>query len=63
MSRTFRKPSHRLNKNKGVKKVRDGRRTHVSHYCENNGGCPYCEENRLHKHEKQPDIKDFEEDL
>ena len=58
MSRTFRKPSHRLFKD--LKKVRDGRRTRMSHYCENNGGCPVCENNRLHKHKKQPTIKDFE---
>lgn len=58
MSRTFRKPSHKLFK--GLKKVRDGSRTRASHSCENNGGCPYCEQNRLYKHNKQPDIQDFE---
>lgn len=54
MSRTFRKPSQ--NKWMGLskfKKVKDGTRTKPSHYCENNGGCPYCENNRLHKHNKQ----------
>ena len=63
MSRTVRKPSHKIKQFKGLKKVRDGSRTRVSHSCENNGGCPYCERNRMHKHDKQPDIEDFEEDL
>ena len=45
MSRTFRKPSHKLYDSK-VKKVKDNSRTRVSGSCENNGGCPYCEENK-----------------
>lgn len=24
--------------------------------CRNHGGCPYCEDNRLHKHNKQPKL-------
>lgn len=63
MSRTVRKPSHKIKKFKGLKKVRDGSRTCPSSGCENNGGCPYCEGNRLHRHRKQPNIEDFEEDL
>lgn len=55
MSRTFRKPSKMY---KGVKKVKDGTRTKPSHSCENNGGCPYCESNRLHKHRKKPTLKE-----
>ena len=35
------------------KKVKDGTRTKPSRMCENNGGCPYCENNRLHKNKKQ----------
>lgn len=54
MSRTYRKPSKM---HKGVKKVRDGTRTKTSHSCENNGGCPYCESNRLHKNRKKPTLK------
>lgn len=63
MSRTVRKPSHKIKKYKGLKKVRDGSRTRVSHSCENNGGCSYCTQNRLYQQLKQPDIEDFEEDL
>lgn len=64
MSRTFRKVPKRLKKYyDGLKKVRDGSRTTPSHYCENNHGCPYCEGNRLHKHRKQPTLKDFEEEI
>ena len=55
MSRTFRKASHRLNYD--TTKVKDGSRTHASGSCERNGGCPYCEGNRLHKHRKQPTVK------
>jgi hypothetical protein len=54
MSRTFRRPSqNRWMGFKNLKKVKDGTPTKVSHFCENNGGCPYCEGNRLHKHKKQ----------
>lgn len=35
------------------KKVKDGTRTKASKGCENNGGCPYCENNKLHRHHKQ----------
>ena len=63
MSRTVRKPSHKITKFKGFKKVRDGSRTRVSHSCENHGGCPYCERNRFHKFNKQPGLEDFLEDL
>ena len=28
-------------------KVRDGTPQHVSSGCENHGGCPYCEQNKL----------------
>jgi len=54
MSRTFRRPTQ--NKWMGLghlKKVKDGTRTKTSRGCENNQGCPYCENNRLHKHHKQ----------
>ena len=34
-------------------KVRDGTPTHVSSMCNNHGGCPYCESNRLHKHKRR----------
>ena len=63
MSRTFRKPSHRLKKFRGLKRVKDGSDTRNSHSCENNGGCPYCENNRPHKHRKQPTLKDFEQEM
>ena len=61
MSRTFRKPStnrNMLKRFKNVKKVKDGTPTRVSHFCENNGGCPYCEGNRLYKHNKQITLKE-----
>lgn len=61
MSRTFRRPSHRLYDTK--EKVKDGTSTRDSHRCENNGSCPWCKGNRLHKHKKQPKIEDFLEDL
>lgn len=51
MSRTFRKPSHKLYDSK-VKKVKDNSRTRVSGSCENNGGCPYCEGNRKYNYMK-----------
>lgn len=64
MSRTFRNVPTKLKKiYKGFKKVRDGRRTKPSHFCENNHGCPYCEGNRLHKHNKQPGLEDFEDEM
>ena len=34
-------------------KVRDGTPQHASGSCQNHGGCPVCEGNRLHKHKKQ----------
>ena len=37
---------------KGVKRVKDGTPTKATHSCENNGGCPYCESNRLHSTRK-----------
>lgn len=59
MSRTFRKPSqHRWMGLNHLKKVRDGRRTRPSHFCENNGGCNICEGNKLHKHRKQRTLKE-----
>ena len=51
MSRTFRKPSHKLH-DSNIKKVRDNSRTRVLGSCENNGGCPYCEGNRKHNYIK-----------
>ena len=63
MSRTFRTVSHRLKSFFGKDKVKDGSRTRCARSCENNGGCPYCESNRLHKHRKQPGLEDFKEDL
>lgn len=63
MSRTFRRPSYKIKRFKGLKKVKDGSRTRVAHSCENHGGCPYCESNRLHKYRKQPTLEDFNEDL
>lgn len=47
-----------LKRFKNVKKVKDGTSTRVSHFCENNGGCPYCEGNRLYKHNKQITLKE-----
>mgnify|MGYP006957562754 CR=1 FL=1 len=38
---------------RGLKKVKDGTPTRVVSSCENNGKCPYCENNRLYKHNKQ----------
>ena len=58
MSRTFRRPSQ--NKWMGVshlKKVKDGTRTKPTHSCANNGGCGWCEGNRLYKHRKQITLK------
>jgi len=34
-------------------KVRDGTPQHSSASCSNHGGCPRCEGNRLHKHNKR----------
>lgn len=34
-------------------KVRDGTPQHASHYCENNGGCPYCFNNKMHSTRKR----------
>ncbi len=51
MSRTFRKPSHRLY-DSSIKKVRDNSRTRVSGSCENNEGCSYCEGNRKYNYMK-----------
>ncbi len=59
MSRTFRKPTKM---NKGIKKVRDGTPTRASHSCENNGGCPYCENNRLHSSRKRMEEYDIRDD-
>lgn len=51
MSRTFRKPSHRLFSTD--KKVKDGTVTRVAHSCTNHGGCPYCLSNRTYKNIKK----------
>ena len=59
MSRTFRKVSHRMKSFYEKDKVRDGSRTRCARSCENNGGCAYCESDRLHKHNKQPGLEDF----
>ena len=54
MSRTFRKPSqHKWMRVRHLKKVKDGTPSKPSHSCENNGGCKWCEGNRLYKHRKQ----------
>ncbi len=59
MSRTYRKTPTKLKKwYGGVEKVKDNSRTKVAGSCENNGGCPYCEGNRLHKHNKQLSLKE-----
>lgn len=53
MSRTYRKANKH---NKCVSKkgrVRDGTFTRVSGSCENHGGCPICEGNKLHKYKKK----------
>jgi hypothetical protein len=55
MSRTHRRPPHKMTESK--EKVRDGTPTRVSHSCENNGGCPYCENNRMHKHRKWENLE------
>jgi hypothetical protein len=39
-------------------KVRDGTPQHVSGSCENHGGCPYCEANRLFGNKKREPIPD-----
>ena len=62
MSRTFRKPPE-MKMYKGVKKVKDGTPTRVSHSCENNGGCPYCEGNRLHKHRRELEKYDIKNEI
>ena len=58
MSRTIRKVSHKLKNFYKSDTVRDNSRTRVSGNCERNGGCPYCEGNRLHKHRKQVSLKE-----
>lgn len=58
MSRTWRKPSHRIKKYKKLKQVRDGSRTRVSHFCECNGGCPWCLSDRTYHSTKQPTLLD-----
>lgn len=58
MSRTYRKVSQHLKAFYGTEIVKDGSRTRHAGSCERNGGCPYCESNRLHKHRKQPDLKE-----
>ena len=50
MSRTFRKPTHKIKALRGLKAVKDGTPTRNSHRCENHGGCSYCLDNRMHKH-------------
>jgi len=34
------------------KKLRRPKRQKAAKSCENNGGCPYCERGRLHKHKR-----------
>ena len=59
MARTYRKPStNRFMGLSHLKVVRDGTPTKVHPSCENNHGCPYCESNRLHKHNKQLTLKE-----
>lgn len=63
MSRTYRNGSHKVFKES--KKVKDGTRTRVSHFCECHGGCSYCEDNRLHQDKKermkvQQQLKEYE---
>lgn len=38
---------------KTQKKVRDGRPTRAAASCRNHGGCPYCQSNRMHRHNKK----------
>ncbi len=45
---------------KGIKKVKDGTPTKASHSCENNGGCPYCESNRLHSTRKNEEKAEYD---
>ena len=39
-------------------KVRDGSPTHATKSCKRNGGCPWCEGNRLHKYERRKPIEE-----
>jgi len=38
--------------------LRDGTPQHIDASCENNGGCPWCEGNRTHKHRRHEPIID-----
>lgn len=53
MSRTFRNVSQQQKTFYKKDKVNDGSYTKYTRSCENHGGCPYCESNRLHKHRKK----------
>ncbi len=64
MSRTKRnlRPKMKLgqlsNKQYWDKKVSDGNPQHSSKSCNNNGGCPYCDGNKLHKHKRNKPIEE-----
>ena len=33
----------------------------IDRTCRNNGSCPYCRDNRLHKYKRQQPIEDYED--
>ena len=65
MGKTFRntsqmnKSDYFFNKRNKNGKIRDGTPTKYSGSCENNGGCPYCEDNRRHSERKRKDKANF----
>ena len=63
MSRTYRNESHKIKGRKASgrkKEVRDGSYTRVVASCQCNGGCPYCESNRLYQKNKELERTDQE---
>ena len=54
---------------KGVKYGKEKRKPYtgsktIDTTCRNHGGCPWCEENRLHKfRDKHPDHSDFKRNM
>lgn len=66
MSRTTRRKRPKMRLGPLVSKqywngtVRDGTPQHVSGGCDNHGGCPYCEGNRLFSSKKREPLKENE---
>jgi len=50
MARTIR------NNRKGKGKTRDGADIRAARSCGNHGSCPYCRDNRLHKHKRRAPV-------